>query len=276
VSSTNRDTTSEALGLLAKAGSASVIDAALEALPEGDERVRDAIVARYGQLAANPKKLDPGGALRTALLRGLRSCARLDDRALLEAAARTYEFGFGGKEAELAANLRSAALVGLAGLDPRLAGFHAARLLADVHTAAGTREPALTAARVLAMQGDQLVLYLHLREGAAAGEEAAECFRALSDAPGGLLLELSEPWLERNDGVALLGLFDAVLPHPEAERFVKVLMKFVEESPHLDVIAYLATAVVAGHHGPFLEGLALRRGLPGQRGEVIREALSIS
>jgi hypothetical protein len=276
VSSGSHDITAEALAMLARASSVNAITAALEALPDGDQRVREAILARYARLAANPKKLDPGGALRTALLRGLRSCARLDDRPLLEAAAHTYEFGFGGKEAELAANLRAAALIGLADLDPRLAGFHAARLLADQHKASGTHEPGLTAVRVLAMLGDQLTVYLHLREGAPAGEEAAECFRALADAPARLLVELSESWLEGHDELALLGLFDAVLPHPEAERFEKPLMKFIERTPHLDLVAYLATAIVAGHREAFLEGLKLRMGLAGQRGEVIREALTLS
>lgn len=113
----------------------------------------------------------------------------------------------------------AAALLALAEIDERLATIHATRLLSDKFTAKGSREPALTAARLLAATGQHLPLYLHLLEDGAVGEEAAECFRPLTDAPASVVLHLAERWQSSADEQALLGLVDALLSHPELDRF---------------------------------------------------------
>jgi hypothetical protein len=193
------------------------------------------------------------------------------DLRLLEAAVQTYEFGVRG---EVACNLRAAALLALAQVDERLATFHATRLLADKFTATGSREPALTAARLLAATGQHLPLYLHLLEDGAIGEEAGECFRALADAPASVLLDLAERWQSSADEQALLGLFDAVLSHPEIDR-VMPSMRFIEESPLLDLAGYVATAILADRRETLIEPLRDRASLPGARGKAVREALDL-
>ena len=178
-----------------------------------------------------------------ALLRGLHQCVLASDLRLLEAAVQTYEFV--GVREEVACNLRAAALLALAEIDERLATFHATRLLADKFTAKGSGEPALTAGRLLAATGQHLPLDLHLLEDGAIGEEAAECFRALTDAPASVLLHVAERWQSSADEQALLGLFDALLRHPELDRFTAFVMRFIEESPLLDLVGYVATAILA-------------------------------
>jgi len=96
-----------------------------------DER-REAIVARYQHITADPRRLDADCALRAALLSGLRTCTQAADLALQEDAARTYEYGY--KE-EVAGNLRAAALLAMSEVDDRVAAFHAVRLLPAPPTA---------------------------------------------------------------------------------------------------------------------------------------------
>jgi hypothetical protein len=269
-----RDARRETLAVLRKARSADAIRAALEMLPPADPAVREAIVARYEQIAAAPRRWDADCALRTALLRGLRTCAVATDRDLLERAARTYEYGTAG---EVAANLRAAALLVLSNMDEALAAFHAVRLLGEA--ARGSREPALTAVRLLVVLGQPLPLYAKLLHGRAEGEEAAECFRGLAGAPDFVLLDLAERWSDSGDEIALLGLLDALLDalpdRPEPEPFEAVLLEFLRESPHLDLVRYLATAVVARHREPLIE--ALREGpwpVPARR-EIVEDALRL-
>jgi hypothetical protein len=254
---------------VARGRSADAIRAALETLPAGDGEVRDAILAGYRRVAAAPRRWDADCSLRAALLRGLRSCALPADRELLEAAASTYEYSYSG---EAAANLRAAALLTLAEVDDRAAGFHAVRLLRE--STPGSHEPAVTAARLLAALGQQLPLYAHLL-GKAAGEEAAECFRGLATAPDGALLDLVERWSDSGDEVALLGLLDALLDRPEPGPLAPALIAFLRESPHLDLVRYLATAVVARHWEEIVE--AMREGpwpAPGRRA-IVEEALAL-
>ena len=63
-------TTEAALNLLHKAKTASAIDALIQAIAPGPN-LRQALVERYDDLAAHPKR-DPSASLRAALLRGLR------------------------------------------------------------------------------------------------------------------------------------------------------------------------------------------------------------
>lgn len=268
-------TKGDGLALLARARTAEAVTAALSVISAGNPRLREAILERYQNIGADPRRLDADGAIRAALLRGLRACALGADVGLMEEAVQTYEFGTRGQHAEMACNLRAAGLLTLADLDERLAAFHATRLLADQFTAKGSREPALTAVRLLAATGHQLTLYTHLLVGAPIGEEAAECFRALAGAPTSVLLDLGRRWQSSADETALLGLFDTLLGHQQVDRFGPLVMQFIEKSPLLDLVAYVATAIVAGHREALVGPLQDRRDLPGARGEAVRDALTL-
>jgi hypothetical protein len=274
----------EALLVVEKGRSADAVRMALEALPEADPTVREVILARYRRIEAAPRRLDADCAIRAALLRGLRSCAVPADAALLERAAATYEFSYAG---EAAAKLRAAALLTLSELDGRTATFHAVRLLAEATPgsheppllAPGTREPAITAARLLGVLDQPQALYAHLLRGSVEREEAAECFRGLAGAPDSVLLDLAERWRESLDEIALLGLLDVLLDtlaeHPEPEPLEAVLIEFLRESPHLDLVRYVATTAVARHRTAVIE--ALREGpwpVPARRA-IVEEALGL-
>jgi hypothetical protein len=281
-----------ALAAIAKGRSADAVRAALEALPEGDPEVRAAILARWQRIAAAPRRLDADCSIRAALARGLRSCALPADRGLLEGAALTYEYSYSG---EAATNLRAAAILTLARVDDQVATFHAVRLLRE--SAPGTGEPGLTAARLLETLGQPLPLYAHLLGGRAEGELAAACFHGLAAAPDRILLDLVERWSGSDDEPALLGLVDAVLdalpdptprnPHPrhrdsvgtpnraEPEPLEAALLEILRESPHLDLVRYLATAVVARRRQALIE--AMREGpwpAPARR-LAVEEALAL-
>jgi len=269
-----RDERRQALSVIAAGRATDALRAALRTLPPTDPAVREAIVARYQQITADPRRLDADCALRAALLSGLRTCTQAADLALLEDAARTYEYGY---KDEVAANLRAAALLAMSEVDDRVAAFHAVRLLPDA--ADGTGEPGLTAARLLAALGQPLPLYAHLLGGHARGEGAAECFRGLAGVPDSVLLDLTEQWAGSRDEVALLGLLDALLDglpdRGEPERFEAALLGFVRESPHLDLVRYLATTIVARHQETLIEALRAGPWPAPVRRAIVDEALAL-
>ena len=272
-----RDAHTRALAVVRQGRPADTVREALETLPRGDPSVREAVLARYRRIAAAPGRLDADCALRTALLQGLRSCAVVDDRGLLERATQTYEYRSAGETGEVAANLRAAALLALSQVDDRAAGFHAVRLLQEA--AWGSGEPALTAARLLVDLGEPLPLYASLLSGGVDGEVAAECFHALVGAPDSVLLGLAGQWSDSADEVGLLGFLDAVLEtlavSSEPEPFEAVLLRFLRDSTHLDLVRYLATAIVARRRTALIA--ALREGpwpSPTRRG-IVEEALAL-
>lgn len=216
----------EGLALLGRARSAEALTAALSVIAPGMLRV--AILQRYDDIKAEPRRLDADCGIRAALLRGLRQCALATDIGLLEDAVQTYEFGARGEvddHGEVVCNLRAAGLLALAVVDEPLAAFHATRLLAD--------------------------------------------------APAGILLDLAERWQSSSDEIALLGMFDTLLGHPALDRFSGFVMRFIEESPLPDLVAYLAAAIVAGHSEALIELLAGRATLPNPRGQLIRDCLAL-
>src|SRR5437868_2999019 len=119
----------------------------------------------------NGRRRDPGCFARTTLTRALRHVVRQDDVGLVERTVTTYEFMppfTGPAGGEVAAGLCSVALVTLIEIDETLAGYHSVRLLVDQYTSPMSGEPAVTAARVLAAQGQLLPLYaraLHAAPG---------------------------------------------------------------------------------------------------------------
>jgi len=238
----------------------------------GDERARPALLARYAQLAADGARRDPGGAVRIAVLRALRSVCLPDDAPLLAEATQTYEFRLG----ETAGDLRAAALVVLGEVDPTLAGFHATRLLHDSHTSPMSGEPAVTAARVLADVGQPLPLYdCALRPEGLPGELVGECLRGLTELPASLLPGLVERYLPTTDEVVLLGLFDLLLQHPARADFAPVVRDFLRTTTFLDLYRSLVATLIAGRDPDWLaelRTLAREERHPG-RAAVLTEVL---
>lgn len=66
-------TKGDGLALLARARTAEAVTAALSVISAGNPRLRKAILERYQNVGADPRRLDAGGAIRAALLRGLRA-----------------------------------------------------------------------------------------------------------------------------------------------------------------------------------------------------------
>jgi hypothetical protein len=277
--------TEEALRALSRAKTPEAVGAALELLPDGEPRARQTLLDRYRSLAGPPSILPPrrggrsGGGIpdsgcqvRAALLRGLRGRALPSDIPLLEEALRTYELR---PRDEVAGGLRAAALLVLADLDEPLAAFHAVRLLGDPHTHPMSGEPAVTAARLLRSQGHTLVLYQALLRAGVQPEVAAVCFESLAGAPASVLVSLAQERWRECEGAALLALVDLLLAHPEAGRLATTVAAIVEESEDLDVVRYAAAAIVAGRRAPLIEVLRARSSLPGERGDLVRQALTL-
>ena len=264
--------TEEALRALRRARTPEAVDGALEALPLDDARVREALLEKYSALAPEASRRDPGCHLRTTLLRGLRGRAVADDGSLLEAALWTYEFI---PPEEVAAGLRAVALLLLGELEDQLASFHAVRLLGDRHTNRMSGEPAVTAARLLAAQGQVLPLYQRMTLPHSHPEVAVECLRGLGEAPQSVLGRLAQDLGPSGDGILLIGLVDVLLDHTEADRLAPALMGVVEECPDLDVVRYAAAAIVAKRRIAPIDQLRARAGLDGERGLLVRDALSL-
>lgn len=210
-------------------------------LPEA----RPALLRLYADLDADGVRRDAGGTFRAAALRALRPWVTVDELPLLERAVTTYEFLPPGRSEE-ATPIRAAGLVAMDDLDPELAGFHAARLLADVgHTSRLSGEPAKTAAGVLAARSELLALYLCVLAGRQVDDVIAECLRHLAGAPDGIARELCERF-GRDAGEAVqLGLIDMLLARPDRPLFQRELRARLRGAGSLTVLRYLAVTLVA-------------------------------
>jgi hypothetical protein len=264
-------TSETALNLLGRAKTAGEIDALIQAVaPDG--RLRQALVERYDELAARPKR-DPSASLRAALLRGLRPVTTTADQARLEQALVTYEFG---PQGENSSGLRAAALLALATLNPDLAETHAVHLLGDRRTEKMSGEPALTAVRFLAARGASGPLYLYALQGSASQEVLAETLRSLVGLPAALVLELAERLRKSDDAVALVGLFDLLTAHEDPAAFARFVREWAVETRQLDLLHFLAAQAVATRRGPLVEALHEAAKLSGdpQRRKLLTDALS--
>lgn len=233
---------------------ATVIKAALAVLAAGEyPGLRPLLLGKFRYFAADPARRDQGGGIRSLILHTLRPLVRPDDIPLLERAASTYEFLFG----EAAGDLRAAALLTLNEVDDRLASFHCVRLLIDPHTSIMSGEPAATAVRILAAQGQPLPLYAYLiREQAGVADVLAECLRNLTALPASLLPPLVERYLASDDEIVLLGLFDLLLARPDRAEYQPALLAFLRATTLYNSYRYLISAIVASREEPFIAALA--------------------
>ena len=195
---------------------------------------------------------------------------------MLERATAVHEYLPPGPQ-EVAGGLRAAALVTLAHLDERLAGFHAVRLIADPDPLTPTMsgEPALTAVRVLAAQDQLTVLYGWLASaGPKAPEPVAEALRAMAAVPASIVLHLVDRMRSSRDEVVLLGLFDLLLAIPEAERFEGFVLEFLRDTELKDLFGAIAATIIASHRERLIQGLReIRGGLAPGKALVLDELL---
>jgi len=242
---TRRDTLRTALKVLAR-----------HPLPEA----RPALVQVFARHARNGGAHDYGCYVRGDVLRALRPIVTGAELPLLEQAATTYEFP-PPRFAEEAGLLRSAALPALAEVDDRLARFHAARLLVDEYTERMSGEPAVTAARTLALLAEPLPLYQFVNDSAHRNrlEVIAECLRGLRTLPPTLLPPLLEALRQAPDArpgsgrqaeeplpVAVrVGLIDLLLEHEAGPQQIDHLLEELHSGPPELVRYLLATCVAA-------------------------------
>jgi hypothetical protein len=249
--------------------------AALEETPVPE--ARPALLSLYADLDADGVRHDAGGTFRAAALRSLRPWATVDELPLLERAVTTYEFLPPGRSEE-ATPIRAAGLVAMADLDPELAGFHAARLLADVeHTSRLSGEPAKTAVGVLAARSELLALYHCVLGGRQVEDAIAECLRHLAAAPDSIVGALFERFGADASETVQLGVIDMLLARPERPLFHQELRARLQARAGLAVTRYLAVTMVASRRAELVaEVLAAVRGeRDARRLEALAEGLAL-
>ena len=261
------------LALLGRARNPEAIASAVGMLGDSaDLRIRQVIAQKYATLNAEPRRRDSGCFQRTALVRALRGRATPGDTGLLETALWTVEI-IGRFDA--ATDLRAAALVTLNDVDGSLASFHAVRLLSDAHEMSG--EPAVTAARLLAMRDELLPLYGLVANSGGTPEVRAACLRGLIGLPVSLVMRLLEQYRDEKDNTVVVGLFDLVLGHPSRAELAVFIASFLDRTQSIDLYRFVVNSIVASRD-PVLIALLRRPDGPGEnsaKGAVLREALAL-
>ena len=251
-----------ALEILERERGKQVVSAALNVLsPRSIPQARPILLRLYAYYDEAGVKRDAGGDLRTALLGALLPLADTRDQPLAERALMTYEFLPPSYE-ESTGGLRAAGLVLLHNLDSTLASYHASRLLVDEHTAPMSGEPAVSAARLLASQGQLLPLYSYLlAQHRRHAEVEADCLRHLVKAPASIVEAVLAfyrtpisigtgapvPRHETRDDVVLLGLFDLVLALPANSVCLSFLETFLRETQRQEVYHSVLMTIIATH-----------------------------
>ena len=252
-----------------------VVRATLDVLARReDRRLRPVLLAKYAHCDQNGVRRDPGGTLRAAIIHALRPIAVPDDAPLLERAATTVEFLFG----EAAGDLRAAGLLVLNDVDQTLAGYHAVRLLTDEHTSIMSGEPALTAVRVLAAQGQTLPLYAYaMRDGAGVGDVLGESLRNLTTLPRSLLPAIVDRYGESEDEIALLGLFDLLMEHPAGADYTAFILEFLRTTTLYNIYRYLVSTLLTSRDEAMLGQLRALSEVERnpKRLEILRDALGL-
>lgn len=239
---------------------------------------RPGLLELYAYYSGRGQKLDPAAYTRAAILRALREIVVPADVGFLVQATETFVFP-PPNFTEEGAMLRSAALLALAALDDDLARYHAVRLLANEHTEVMSGEPALTAAKVLAAQGETLPLYFYVMQDGArvVPEVVSTCLSNLTTLRVDLLPSLLNRYSAANQEVMLVGLFDLLLNHRDGVQGLDFITRFLQQSQHLDAYRYLVVTMVTSGKRDVVQYLlnASSLALPKAKGAILREALTL-
>ncbi len=222
-----------------------VLEAALGVLgerPQADSR--EALIAQFQRLAADGKKRDPGGFLRTAILAALGRIALPHDLHVFELAAATKEPSI--QDSKGPAILRAAAVVEMNRVNEAPATLWAARLLGEGEWTNDTGEPALSAVRVLATNEQLTPVLLWAMSARGPAELVAECLRALAQFQYNLIQPFIERCAEEDDDLVALGLADLLATRKEDGGASAVLAEQLEHPKSIDVFRYQVAAIVAG------------------------------
>ena len=243
-----------ALEILPGEGNPELLAAALRALTAGvNIHDHDVLIDLYEHLDADGKRRDVGGAVRVEVLKVLWHVRSAEDHNLAWHASTTREVSLMGN----GAMIRAAGLALLGVLDPPAATMVAAEMLGSGDADRMTAQPALTAANLLAAQGEfsALALYAHafIRSGPA--EVVAECLRSLIVVPAPQLANLLKDFIQSGDEVLLLGLCDFIVGHTPDPLTAGLALKVFSLHDHEEIYAYLVTATVASRREDLLGAL---------------------
>lgn len=246
-----------ALELVAEQTRLDILKPALKTLSRyPDASHRGVLLARYEYFNERGLREDQGCHIRIGILGCLSDLVTTGDTPLLERAVETYEFLPPGRS-ESAAGLRAAALTLLARTDPELSAYRAAQLVSDEHTEQMSGEPAMTAVRLLALQGRTLCNYQFLCSGGnPVPEVTGECLRSLGEVPASCLRRVVEDYAGHDSDVVLLGLVDLLLEHPDGLNHLPTLEAMLAASDRPELYHYLVT-VLAASRRPELVTLVL-------------------
>ncbi|MEP7215953.1 MAG: hypothetical protein ABI782_06835 [Anaerolineaceae bacterium] len=243
-----------ALEILPGEGNPELLAAALRAL-SGGVRIDDhgVLIDLYEHLDGDGKRRDVGGTVRVEVLNVLWRLRSAEDRDLAWHAATTREVSLMGN----GQMIRAAGLALLGVLDPAAATMVAAEMLGSGDADRMTAQPALTAANLLAAQGEfsGLALYAHAFIRSGPVEVVAECLRALVAVPAPQLTSLLDGFIQSGDEVLLLGLCDFIVAHAPDPLTAGLARRVFSLHEHEEIYAYLATATVASRREDLLGAL---------------------
>ncbi len=232
-------------------GNPELLAAALRALGPA-VRLEDhaLLIELYERLDSDGKRRDVGGTVRVEVLNVLWRLRNAEDRDLAWHAATTRELSLNGN----GQMIRAAGLALLGVLDPAAANMLAAEMLGSGDADRMTAQPALTAANLLAAQGEfvALALYAHASVRSGPPEVVAECLRALVGVPAPQLAGLLKDVVESGDEVLLLGLCDFIVEHAADADTTALAGRVFGLRDHEEIYAYLATATVASRREDLL------------------------
>jgi hypothetical protein len=250
-----------AVKLLGAEKSKFVLEAVIKLLKENpDPSARTNLLKLYQYLEGDPGKRDAGAFLRTPILSILREMLRHEDLPILEKAVVRYEF-LPPTFKDHAEGLRSTALLAIDDLDERLASYYAIRLLVDKNTSEFSGEPAVTAVKVLAKQGNLLPLYAHamqfnfLAEDQQVPEVLAECLGHLASLPANFVAEIFELYNDTESDAIMLGVFDLILRYPKSEIYWDYLQDFLKTTDKVELYRYLCTSIIVSRKSELLNPL---------------------
>lgn len=263
--------------ILDQEANAELLMAALQAL--GDQvRVEDhgVLCGLYSWLEEDFRRRDPGGMVRVEVLRVLWHLRLRDDLELAEAASTRVERSLNGNGEVI----RAAGLALLGVLDPDVAAFRAAAMLARVDANPMNAEPALTAARLLGSLGHSVALAAHVLRPPRSepSEVTAECIRGLSGLPVRHIQPVLDAFASSTDEVVLLGLGDLVVSLEPGEAVSAAVREMLTGADTPEVYGFLVTAIVASRRDDLLAELLGT--LPGEvrqaRLQLAHEALQLA